>query len=302
MTMMRPVPLFSGRISALLILAWGMLVWRNWLISNPVSFVKVKTALAAFGRIDWSKVPLTVVGHLFLLAGLLVLSLAALGAGRGLVLFLKGRGSCGGLLARGALGAGALSLSVLGLGFAGLAYPGPFKFLAALAALYGGCQIISLVNPRKTTWRLESEWYSAGALWLIAGIALALFIAWTGALTPPRAYDAIFHHLAHPQIFAAQHKVIALPHHFLSYYPALLEMQYLLAFLLGGSWQMAKLVHFIWGLFVMAVLFRWSRESLPVSWALAGLACFLLIPMCNFLSCGPTLTSVLPVILRWRYG
>lgn len=276
--LMRPGSIFSARFPALISLVWGILIWSNWLVFNPLPAAQIKAAFGAYAKINWHAAVAAGSGRVLWAAGLLLLSLAAMGAGWPAAAFLRERSKSAGLLLICALGAGVLSLAVLGLGFVGLAFSGPAWVLTAAGAFFGLRRMVSLKFRRMGSGESDPEWRSPVVILLAAGIGTAVFIALTGALAPVRAYDALFHHLAHPQIFAENHKVIGLPHHYLSYYPALLEMQYLLAMLLGGGLGFAKLIHFLWGALVAAILFRWARESLPLSWALAAVLGFCLLP------------------------
>jgi len=86
------------------------------------------------------------------------------------------------------------------------------------------------------------------------------------------------HHLAHLELYAVRHKVVALPYHFLATYPALLEMQYLVARLVSGTPQLARLLHWSWGVLTLGTLVGWARESLEDVWALAAAAVLLFVP------------------------
>lgn len=276
--MMPSGPFVSARFPAFISLVWGVLVWSNWLFFNPLPAAQVKAAFRAYTRVDWRAALEAAPVHVLWAAGLLFLSLAAMGTGRPAAAFLRQRGKAAGSILNCALGAGVLSLAVLGLGFVGLAFSGPAWALTACGAFFGFLRIFYLGLRKTERRKVDPEWRSAKTILLAAGMAAAVFIAFTGALAPARAYDALFHHLAHPQIFSENHKVIGLTHHYLSYYPALLEMQYLLAMLLGGGLEFAKLVHFLWGILVLGMLFRWARESLSVSWSLAAVLGFCLLP------------------------
>jgi len=277
----------STRLVAAVAAVWGLLIWANWFSANPLQFRHLAGALAAYGAIDLKNALAVWTGHFARMGCVAVLALAALGSGRPLARWLEsgatgatcGRHGCASpaslassprhAFVHGALGAGALALGALGAGFAGLLFrPLAWIVVLGLAAL----GVPGLGRPRLS-------WLVARDTWLFTlVIALGLLFAFGGTLAPEVSYDALFHHLAHPQAYAAAHRIMPLPHHFLSHYPALIEMQYLLAYLLSGGPQAAKLVHFAWGLFTMAVLLGWAREHLEDSWALAAVAVLVLTP------------------------
>jgi hypothetical protein len=259
---------FPTRLVAAAAICWGLLVWANWIPRNPVSPRQVAIALAAFAKIQPGPALAAWGDHLGRLALLALLAAAAAGAGAPVRRWLAGSGGPARGLVGIAVGSGAIGLGVLGAGFAGLLFRGPASLLVVAAALK------AVPRVRLPGWR----WAFAADCWVLtAAIAIALFLALLGALAPEVSFDALAHHLAHPSVWASAHKVHALPYHFLSLYPAMLEMQYLLAILLGGP-ALAKLVHYGWGLVTIAALITWARRSLPDAWALAAAAGFALLP------------------------
>lgn len=263
------MPIFGTRLVAALALVWGLLVWTNWIPANPVSARNVWIAIAAFGDLEPGRALPAVAGHAVRLAWLALLGGAALGAGRPAMRWLApGRPRLAGLLAA-ATGAALLGFGTLGAGFAGLSRPVVAGFALVIAAAAGLRQL----RPATLRWVLAPECRMPLAL---AGIALATGLL--GALAPEISFDALAHHLDHPMRWAHAGRVTAIPHHFLSLYPALLESQYLFAWLLGGGPELPKLVHWGWGVLSAAVLVGWARESLPPRWALFAGAGFLLLP------------------------
>lgn len=281
-------PLFVGAVAA----AWGALVWLNWFDANPVSLRDLGAAAAVWGKVR----PLPALGaaasHSKMIALLVMLGFAAAGAGAPLRRFLRGRhrGANGAVAL--ALGAGVLGLATLGLGFCGLLFRS-VAWTAVLAGV-GACVLRHEVSSVKSevsracSLILETSDFRLVSFGLTFAILLAVLLGLVGALAPEASFDGQSHHLAHPALYAAHHKVHAVPYHFLANYPALLEMQYLLAMLLSGAPELAKLVHFSWGLLVAAVVFAWTRERAGERWALAAAAGFLLLPYVH-------------LVLMWAY-
>jgi len=259
---------FPTRLVAAAALGWGLLVWANWIAHNPLVPRQVAVAIAAFAKIQPGPALAAWGIHLRRLLHLGLLAVAVAGAGWPVLHWLARRGAPSrGLLAAG-VGSGAVALAILGAGLCGLCFRGPAWICVGLAALAGARRL------RVPRW----GWAFGFPCWpLAAALAVALLLALLGSLAPEVSFDALAHHLAHPATWAADHRVHGLPYHFLALYPALGEMQYLLAILLDGP-QLAKLVHFGWGLFTIAALIAWGRRSLPDAWALAAAAGFALLP------------------------
>lgn len=272
--MSRPDPSgFSTRLIAVVAVAWGLLVWLNWVVFNPVSFRHVWAGILDYGVIRFGPAAAAWGGHALQMGAVALLAAAAAGAGRAAFAWIGAARDRRTPLVSVALGSGVLSLIVLALGFSGLL----FRSVAWPLVLAGTC--VFLARVRVPSFRFQvSRVFNFVPVLLGLAIAVGLWLALLGSLAPPIAFDSLVHHLAHPQIYIARHKVVALPYHFLSHYPAILEMQYLLAWLVSGGPAAAKLVHCAWGVFVLAVLGTWARERLEPVWALAALAGLAAIP------------------------
>jgi len=248
-------------------------VWGNWLAHNPVSPVRAARALAALTHVSAGAAVAAWGGHLVLMAWAGGLALAAYGAGSPVRGWLSSAAIPGAGVMAVAVGAGVLGLGVLGLGMSGLAFRGVGWAVTAAAGLAGAWTLRGAVGVPSCRWMVRMDTWPWTAV-----LGLSLAIALLGALAPEVSFDALAHHLAHPQVYAAAHKVVGLPHHFMAQYPALLEMNYLLAFLLGGGAPLAKLIHFGWGLVALVALVGWAREIVEDRWALAAAAGFMLLP------------------------
>lgn len=246
--------------------AWTLLVWVNWMSWNWLPLGELRNAVAPWGTLGFDQSIAAVAGHLRLAGWCAVFWMAAGGLGRPAVRWLS---AARGTILATALGACLLGLLGLGVGLAGCAFPVVVRVVAIVAAL---CSAQRLTLPR-------IRWLFTGTampftLLLGAGAVLPLL----GALAPEASFDGMAHHLAHPELYAVRHKVVALPSHFLATYPALLEMQYLVARLMSGTPRLARLIHWSWGVLTLGVLVGWARETLEDSWALAAAAAFLFVP------------------------
>ncbi len=267
-----------------------MLVLSSWLRANPLSRAEFQEPLAEFGRLDPGRAVAAWAGHFVHALPVALLALGALGTGAGLVRWLAPRWEAGGT-GRLALGAGLLGLAVLGAGLAGLAHPAVAwagAVFAALPIIRRSGRLGALI--RSSTGSLLSLSLFVMLPFLV--LVIVCLLALVGAVAPEASFDGMAHHLAHPELYAARHKVVAVPHHFLANVPALLEMQYLFARLLTGSPHAGKLVHWGWGVLTLAALVRWGRRSLDPGWALlAAVACalapyFFLVMMWSYVDLG----------------
>ena len=249
-----------------LALFWGVLVLAGWLPANlggfPESLAAGVSRLASPGPFRAA----ALVRHAVPIGVAALLALAARGAGRMLAGWLGARP--GRELAALGLGAGALGFGALGLGLAGLAFPvvaWPAVVAAAAPGLY------RLPVPRFPR-------FSRAEAVPAALVAVALLAALPGALTPDITFDAQMHHLGLPALYSFHHRVFPVPWNMFSCQPALVEMHYLLGFLLSGGPSPAKLVHFSFGILACAALASWARRSFPDTWVLWAVAVFLLLP------------------------
>jgi len=201
-----------GTITAIA-LAWGLLVWLNWFRANPLSIQPLRYALATWALVRplpslvaWSR-------HAALLAELGVLGLAAFGAGRAALVFLRAESRpLSGPNAL-ALGAGALGLGTMGAGLAGLAFPGLAR---ASVAAFGLLGLVALRRGMAGRLAALRGIFSGGSLPLSLAVVFALFVPLIGALAPEASFDGQAHHLAHPGLYAGHHKVFGVPWHFLA--------------------------------------------------------------------------------------
>lgn len=263
----------STRRVAATAICWGALVWGNWLAHNPMSPVRVARALAALADLRAGPAVAAWGGHLVLLAWAGGLALAAFGAGAPVRSWLSTARLPGSGVMAVAVGAGFLGLGMLGLGLLGLASSGVGWVVTAASCGAGAWSLRGAFGLPSWRWMIRADTWPWTAI-----LGLSLGTALLGALAPEVSFDALAHHLAHPQLYAAAHKVVGLPHHFMAQYPALLEMHYLLAFQLGGGAPLAKLIHYGWGVLTLVTLVGWARRTLEDRWALAAAAGFMLLP------------------------
>lgn len=245
---------------------WTALVWSNWLTWNGWSSGDWANVAAPYAALTFDAAIAAAAGHAPLVGWAAVFWLAAWGAGGPAARWVGAtpRGSL-----RAALGACVLGFSGLGAGLAGIAFPSVAQALVLVGAAAGARRLRLPVGLRAPS-------AAEALLGLLLGVGCLLPLI--GALAPEASFDGMAYHLAHPELYAAAHRVHAMPSHFLATYPALLEMQYLVARLVSGTAQLARLVHWGWGVLTLAALLGWARERMEGVWALAAAVVFVFLP------------------------
>jgi 4-amino-4-deoxy-L-arabinose transferase-like glycosyltransferase len=265
----------GGRLFWLLIglfLLWLMIVLAAYYVVQNAYLGPVYEALG--GGIRW-RPPALSGGALFrstldLLAGLWIL-FVILGLGRWLVgrLTLAGITPLEELLFAMGAGAGALGLLVLILGLAGLLGRPLLIGLAVvltLATARGNLALLRRLSlPRPGM---------AVAILLLATAILAL----TLALLPPTSWDGLFYHLTAPELYLEQGRIRPGPDipHF--NFPALIEMNFLLAMAIRGD-ATAVLLHLAFALLLVGLVYALAKELLAVKNGWLAILFLLSIPM-----------------------
>lgn len=166
------------------------------------------------------------------------------------------------LAVAGALGMGAWGLGVFALGVAGLLYP--WVLVAVLIAatalsapeLFAWARRLLRDRPRGPSGAIE--WIAA----VLMVLALAVGLAYT--LTPAIQSDGLRYHLAAPQVYLREHRIVYLPFNAFSNFPFLIEMLFTISLAVAGDIA-AKLIHFqcflFCGLFVGLLSLELLRGS-----------------------------------------
>jgi len=175
------------------------------------------------------------------------------------------------------LGLGILGLATFGLGLAGFLYRWLFWGITILLTLF-------LWQDFKT---LFQRLYQAKfpypsrvvAMYLLLLTSLTLLIA----VLPPTDWDGLLYHLTAPKIFIEHHQIIPGIDAHPFYYYYLSQVQFIYAMLLWGDIT-AKLLHPIYGLFLVGLVYLTSHRHLhPKTGWLAVLVC-ISMPMITVLA------------------
>ncbi len=149
-------------------------------------------------------------------------------------------------------------LSILGL--VGLYTP------VLLWLVWGVCLVIGLVQlPKwlpdalqpKELHPSETGWASVA---LRIGLGVMLLAILSTVLTPETRHDPYDYHLSAPNQYIIAGQVVELPWHVFTYMPKNGEIWYGMALALGDD-SLAKLVHFLFGGFILRLLYDWLKRE-----------------------------------------
>lgn len=110
---------------------------------------------------------------------------------------------------------------------------------------------------------------------LVLVLLLLILINFIGALGPEIGFDALWYHLTIPKLYIQEGRVFFIPGNLLYYsaMPKLIEMFYIVAIYIGSE-VAAKVVHFLFGIATLVVLYKLSRFFLSRTGSLLVLVVF----------------------------
>jgi len=121
----------------------------------------------------------------------------------------------------------------------------------------------------------ETAWIHIFHLILIAGVILYVSIL---ASVPPVSRDALTHHLFVPKLYLQHGGMYEIPHLTFSYYPMTLDLLYLIPLYFNND-ILPKFIHFAFALATAALIYRYLRRRINISYAMLGALFFLTIPV-----------------------
>jgi len=183
------------------------------------------------------------------------------------------------------LGNGMLGTATLAFGLDGLLYPVVFFALLVAPPLLSLPEMAmhrgNIKLPREQA--LPGLQGLSRLEWLLLGFtAITMAANILPAFQPERFYDSLVYHLAVPSRWVGLHRVCLLPETFVSNFPFLQEMQYMLFLSLGFDIP-ARLLHWLDGVLCTAVVFAMARPLVGRTGALLASAVFASLPQLRFL-------------------
>ena len=138
-----------------------------------------------------------------------------------------------------------------------------------VSVLTAGLAILFKTNYKKIIDRLRQAVNDKKSLGIIGLILLSALVNLIGALGPELGFDALWYHLTLPKIYTIYRRIVFIPGNLLYYsaMPKLAEMFYLPAVFLNKE-IIAKLTHYLFGLFSALALYRLSSRYLKRTKAL----------------------------------
>jgi 4-amino-4-deoxy-L-arabinose transferase-like glycosyltransferase len=173
------------------------------------------------------------------------------------------------------LGLGLLSMLSLLLGAAHLWYAGLFWVLLLLLTL--------AIWVRPIPVRDRAPWASIvgrpGLSHLVLLLCFIVFLA--GEMNPEISYDALYYHLAVPNLYRVSHQIVNVPTMMFSNFVIMIQTLYGLALTVGNA-MVAKLLHGVMGGLLLLAFAAFARRYLsPGAGVMAGVI-FFSIPMVGF--------------------
>lgn len=169
-----------------------------------------------------------------------------------------------------ALGLLLLGTAVLGLAAAGLlGIPALMTLLLVAAALRGRALLAAMASRLRAPLGAEPAQRRRGLL-LAAATALLLAGPFLEALGPECGWDGLTYHLAIAERYLFHGRVVLSPYSIYFAFPSLMEMLYVPALALGSE-VAAKLLHFEYGLLILASVGALAARSSRRCAALAGM-------------------------------
>lgn len=219
-------------------------------------------------------------GHyLLLLAGLGIMCLIALAIGRKILRLLRVEGESileASIFALG-LGFGSLSLMMFFLGILKLYYTWVIYCVLGILSIFSFFELRRIKLPQFPSLPTRQE-STIVVIFLCVILGIAALINLIGAFAPPIFYDALVFHLAVSSLYKIGHGIRYLETIFTSHFPQNMQMLYTLSLLLGTD-ILAKLIHWVMGVFAVILVFAFGRKYFDYRVGLLAGTIFYTIPM-----------------------
>ena len=171
---------------------------------------------------------------------------------------------------------GIYSLLIFGLGLSGrLNDPMTYLFsmIFIIFIVYFLVKGTSKIFKNKYLWEFKKDKIG---LFLVVILISSCLINLIGALGPELNFDSLWYHLTIPKIFLKENKIFFIKGglFYYSLMPKLTEMLYLVSLKLSPLGILAKIIHFVFGVFCSAATFKLARRYLNVRHSLLAVVLF----------------------------
>jgi len=175
------------------------------------------------------------------------------------------------------LGFGSLSLIMFALGILQLYYTWVVYSVLGILSVFSFFEVkkVRLQKPQLSSSKPRFTIFAI-FFWGILGVAAVINLV--GALIPESFYDSLVFHLAVPSLYKINHGIRYIETIFTSHFPQNMHMLYTLSLLLGTD-ILAKLIHWIMGIFVVLLVYTFGRKYFNYRAGLVAAAIFYTIPM-----------------------
>jgi len=263
---------------------WTYFFYRNYFIKSGflISFnwlVRIFSNLRYPHTFSLGRFIITLGHYLLLLAGLGIICLIAFAIGRKILRLLRIEGESileSTIFALG-LGFGSLSLMMFFLGILKLYYTWIMYCILGVLSIFSFFEIRKINLPKFPS-LLSKRRSTILVLFLSSILGIAAMINLIGALAPPVFYDSLVFHLAVSSLYKISHGIRYLDAIFTSHFPQNMQMLYTLSLLLGTD-ILAKLIHWIMGIFGLLLVFAFGRKYFGYRVGLLAATIFYTIPM-----------------------
>ncbi len=217
--------------------------------------------------------------HLLLLVGLGIICMIAFGMGRKILKLLRIEGESileSTIFALG-LGFGSLSLMIFALGILQLYYTWVVYSVLGILSVFSFFEVkkVKLQKPQLSS---SKPRFTVFGIFFCGLLGVAAIINLVGALIPESFYDSLVFHLAVPTLYKINHGIRNIETIWISHFPQNMQMLYTMSLLLGTD-ILAKLIHWIMGIFVVLLVYTFGRKYFNYRVGLLAGAIFYTIPM-----------------------
>ena len=214
-----------------------------------------------------------------LFIGLGIICMIAFGIGRKILRLLRIEGESlleTTIFALG-LGFGSLSLLIFALGILQLYYTWAIYSVLGMLSVFSFFEVkkVKLQKPQLSS---SKPRFTMFGIFFLGLLGVAAIINLVGALIPESFYDSLVFHLAVPTLYKINHGIKNIETIFMSHFPQNMQMLYTLSLLLGTD-ILAKLIHWIMGIFVVLLVYTFGRKYFNYRVGLLAAAIFYTIPM-----------------------